>query len=514
MRLRVGLICLSLFSSFPVAFAATPPKFGNTCAKAGLTQNYNGLKFTCIKSGKKLVWDKGTIFKKVLPTPSASPTPSLIPTPSLSPSPNPTMSPSPTPTISIQPKESPNPAILRLESNKLRLDPSICKLKEVSKNRAEWPIGNGTAFPFNPTQLPIKGEINVAAVFVDWEDLPGTREDYDFYQQQLSQYQNFYWMTSEHKLKFKIVSSSKWFRIPGTYSDYTIRANEEPQFGPGGEKKQKFYDAAVAASDANTDFKGMDIVILVIPRGKSVFERGPHEFSFIHNAFLKTQEGNIFNVAAAGDFFLTSPGQPPWVYYVHETGHMIGIPHQANEDLNKPGVALQDVLPLGGWDIMSNQMGASRTISSWLRWYAGWLDDSQVVCISTESISDNLFELVPINTVGGEVKSVVIKISNELAIVVESRRFDSTFDLVSRNLKDGVIVYTVDATKGSAQGSQRLLSPRDITKYLYEENTYQFHSELDVIMSKGDVIEYRGIRIEALLTGGDSDFIRVIRTVS
>ena len=482
-KLVVGLIVLLTLSTLP-AFSANPPKPGLTCSKQGFTKKYKGKKYTCIKNGKRLIWNKGVAIKL-----------------------------STTPTVTPKAKDSPDPADLSLVSNKLRLDASICKLKEVSKNRAEWPIGNGTAFPFNPTHLPIKGEINVAAVFLDWADLQGTRKDYDFYQQQLLMFESFYWMVSEHKLKFKIYSSGDWFRIPGSYSEYTINANEEPQFGPGGEKKQKFYDAAVSASDASVDYKSADIVFLIIPRGKSVFERGPHEFSFINNAFLRTQEKDIYDIAAAGDFFLASPGQPPWVYYVHETGHMIGIPHQANEDMNKPGVALQEVLPFGGYDIMSNQMGTSRTINSWLRWYAGWLDDSQVICVTNESISDNYFELNPINKVDGKVESLVIKMSDELALVVESRRYDPNFDLKSKNLKDGLIVYTVDARKSSGQGSQTLLSPRDITKYLYEENTYQFKNELDVILSGGDFIEYKGVKIEGILTGGNSDFIRVTRTI-
>lgn len=44
--------------------APTTPKAGTNCTKVGLKQNYAGKKFTCIKSGKKLVWDKGVAIKK------------------------------------------------------------------------------------------------------------------------------------------------------------------------------------------------------------------------------------------------------------------------------------------------------------------------------------------------------------------------------------------------------------------------------------------------------------------
>ena len=58
------------------AMAANPPKPGAICTKVGLTQNYNGMKYTCTKSGKKLVWDKGS--KIFVPKTNVAPTPSPI----------------------------------------------------------------------------------------------------------------------------------------------------------------------------------------------------------------------------------------------------------------------------------------------------------------------------------------------------------------------------------------------------------------------------------------------------
>jgi len=67
-------------------------KQGSPCKKAGTTSAVNGLKYTCIKSGKKLVWSKGV--KVSLPTPPSTPTP--VPTPSVTPSATPTPTPTPT----------------------------------------------------------------------------------------------------------------------------------------------------------------------------------------------------------------------------------------------------------------------------------------------------------------------------------------------------------------------------------------------------------------------------------
>jgi len=59
----------------PQASAATA-KAGATCTKLKATSIVKGKKFTCIKSGKKLIWDKGVLVKspvtKLTPTPGSS----------------------------------------------------------------------------------------------------------------------------------------------------------------------------------------------------------------------------------------------------------------------------------------------------------------------------------------------------------------------------------------------------------------------------------------------------------
>lgn len=73
-------IVLLLSLSSPVHAAA--PKAGTKCTKLGMTAIAAGKKYTCIKSGKNLVWDKGVAVKKPAPVPSANPSPSETPTPS------------------------------------------------------------------------------------------------------------------------------------------------------------------------------------------------------------------------------------------------------------------------------------------------------------------------------------------------------------------------------------------------------------------------------------------------
>jgi hypothetical protein len=90
-KICVFVIAGSLLTSTSASAVA---KQGSVCKKAGITSTVNGLKFTCIKSGKKLVWGKGVSVKKAAPKPSTAPTPTPIATPT----PTPTTTPTPTPT--------------------------------------------------------------------------------------------------------------------------------------------------------------------------------------------------------------------------------------------------------------------------------------------------------------------------------------------------------------------------------------------------------------------------------
>lgn len=57
--LSVALLVLSV--STPLAHSAVTP--GDKCTKSGMKQTYKGTVYTCIKSGKKLVWNEGTKLK-------------------------------------------------------------------------------------------------------------------------------------------------------------------------------------------------------------------------------------------------------------------------------------------------------------------------------------------------------------------------------------------------------------------------------------------------------------------
>ena len=58
-RIVAFLLVLALFIATPILPANAAAKAGAKCNKAGITSVASGKTFTCIKSGKKLAWDKG-----------------------------------------------------------------------------------------------------------------------------------------------------------------------------------------------------------------------------------------------------------------------------------------------------------------------------------------------------------------------------------------------------------------------------------------------------------------------
>ena len=77
-KARALALCLLLIL-FPSSPASAAVKSGDKCTKLTATTIVSGKKYTCIKSGKKLIWSKGVVQKKPASTASAQPIPKFVP---------------------------------------------------------------------------------------------------------------------------------------------------------------------------------------------------------------------------------------------------------------------------------------------------------------------------------------------------------------------------------------------------------------------------------------------------
>jgi len=91
-RQLIAIGCLVILTTTQVSASAVV-KAGAKCTKAGAVSTIAGKKFTCIKSGSKLVWNKG-IAVKAAPKPEATPVFKPV-----EPTPSPTQTPTPPPVV-------------------------------------------------------------------------------------------------------------------------------------------------------------------------------------------------------------------------------------------------------------------------------------------------------------------------------------------------------------------------------------------------------------------------------
>ena len=159
--MRIGVIGLSLILSISLipAYSSTAPKAGAICSKQGTSKTHQGKKFTCIKSGKKLVWNRGVLINKALPV--ATPIPSSTSTPSTSPSTSPSASPSASPSPTASATNS--PIILNwdnislnfgeISSNVYRKYESFLDISYKSNLKVNIFVGPNTK-PNNPNPIP------------------------------------------------------------------------------------------------------------------------------------------------------------------------------------------------------------------------------------------------------------------------------------------------------------------------------------------------------------------------
>ena len=119
---RIALVLSFVFLFWiPAVSEAGNPVSGGKCPKAGLIQIYSSKKFTCIKLAKKLVWDKGSVIKSLVPKPT----------------PTPTLTPTPTPTNSINQVPAKTPEQLRYEESLQEFQK--ISMKSYKTIRDNWP---------------------------------------------------------------------------------------------------------------------------------------------------------------------------------------------------------------------------------------------------------------------------------------------------------------------------------------------------------------------------------------
>ena len=393
--------------------------------------------------------------------------------------------------------------------------------------RPAGPVG----FPPPAWAAPSVGTLRVAVLFVDFPDAQAAHTTQQEADLGLPFTEKYLMDMSNGKLDIEFVPLHKWLRTEFDYQFYA-------EHGSAGVKRE-----AIRLADPDFDFTGFHALMLIRPSthfGDGLAERSTW-----------TEEGTIPTTTQINAFPLDQPRELyPWpMVGAHELTHNIGP-----VDLYSFDPTLRDnPRPPEGKRWVEAQIGLMglwaffpapeedprlahdwihpdgvRTTShdfylqapemlAWIRWQLGWLDSSQIRCLTDEA--EATITLYPIAFPGANPAMLAIPVSETELIVIESRRrigYDAGEDYEAPDgarttfpvlADEGVLVYTVDASLGNGQRPIRIVS--------YAGNSYgankPLHFNESPFLREGQSITIGEYTITVQSTYYDSDVITITK---
>jgi hypothetical protein len=482
---------------------------------------YQNKTYTCTKSGKKLVWNKGIVVKKQ--TQSPTPTPSVTKSSdNLSNSPcdslnrvivnaagefwclkigdtlrwsknNQTPTPTPTPTTVGRAKQKTSPVTY--------MPPSMpsgriedCKIKEVSRSAGS---GARSGFPrIDPPLYANSGIVKWALVPIDFRDLPGEADFMNRVQEQMELSSAWIEMVTEGKVKIVWQVQKDWIRLPGVSKDYEVALSgtvQRPEIA-------NLWNTFMFESDKVVNYRDVQAVHFVLPKNQTVLGEAAKGYAWdpVVRDYTTNEGSKIGFFTIPGVFYDRSDiGRTYWSYWVKEYTRGLGAGVIGAQRVSSS---------FQTYDIQGSTDG-ERELTAWFRFLLGWLPDEKIYCQQASNISTLDVTLVPlpVNSKSG-IKMVVIPLSDSKAIIIESRR-ETKFACLTPTQRNGVLVYLYDAKFGNTEEFFTAIVPsgRNVERY-----SCAAVPSVDPLLHEGELVTFEGVTIQLLLHG-DFDRIRISR---
>jgi hypothetical protein len=525
--MRALPIILSILLLATAAQAATAPKAGSACKKAGQTITASGKKFTCVKSGKKLVWNKGVATATPLRTPvaTASPEPtvtaSATPTPTKTPEPKPLVAGDPCLVIGTTVNNSAGYLECRDVANNqkkyFQLSNSIADLPaqtsplpfetcRVPDQRTSKISQEAIAYPITWSPLKRTGPIKVLFIPFDFSDFPGSGNPTAIYSQDMSKFKEWIKWYSNGMRSVQIETSEKWIRASqpsNAYAEYLGHAKSSNSIA---------FEMLLKDSENVFDYTGIDAVFLIFPPEIKTF---PTEST--RSAGILTNKGrmNIGIYATGSSLFYQK--QELWFWLTHELLHAWGIAQHAPAN---PGTL----------HISTGTPGPGQSLISWDAMTLDWAKKEDLWCTNLSNLSSSEVTLVPMEREQQGVRAAMINLAPSRTLIIESHRKDKWGKFSAGTY--GVTAYIVD-TRFNTDRSGENNGTDDFkgTKYTRAANFIEFNvnhgpyrsqwystegQDFGIInlfsknyfLYEGESFTFEGVTVK-LVKSGDNDTIQI-----
>lgn len=515
----IVLLVLFTFSFIPV-YSATPPKAGSVCSKRGITQNNQGKKFTCVKSGKKLIWDKGVLMHKFQPVPEPIPVNQRI---------------AKGKTCQIVGEKFKNrkgflecraifnnrkiyfqlTSTLKSINNPTSPDSlETCQLKDQRpvQHAFDWQQFRAVAFPAVPeSNFKNSGSEKIVVVGIDFKDAPGTGTPQIMLNDIIKNSTEWIDWYSNRKLKFNFVTHNEWIRAP-----HESQELKSAEVGADAQITDLIKTEYISAIDRVINLEGAVAIWIIYPDSIDKIYAESQNRSYGNPIAIKNGSISPAMLAIGKETYLGH--RLPWLYFVHETMHGQGL----------MGHSPQWPYIFG---IMNNEYSASHNLNGWESLVMGWATPQNIYCVDYKNLTRTKITLVPIEREQLGVSTVLIKISDSKVLAIESHRVDKWSPLQIPGLY-GVATYVIDlATDNNAN----ITTPTGVYQKVLNVNhglspvraplipgfenfgTYLINgigvaggneTDLNVMLYLGETFTSEGVKI-SLIGSGDNDIIQI-----
>lgn len=404
-------IVLLLSLSSPVHAAA--PKPGTACKKVGQTSTSSGVKYTCVKSAKKLLWDKGVVVKKATPSPTPTTEPSAQSKNSLA----------------TDSRITPLSALTPIQS---------CKTEDKTPDYA-WggKILHRNGFPRPVISVAGEKTAKILVVPIIFKDLPFREEkiqrgqifssDLDLLNETIPLIKESFKVLSVQRFEVQIDVLPK--------SQWLVFDRDNPFSGVWGVDNFTTLMEMIEKEKPDFNFDGYDTFAFISGNGiPGQMGLGSAQASFQR---VKNSQSGFMNAT------LMLGGITNTTLWVHEFGHSLFsfedlyLFSQASSGTTRQ--KLGDVSVPSKWDLMSDSTKVS--LLGWNRFLIGWLYDSEVRCISEQKSS---IHYLSNRETSNDTKLLTINLAPGVTLAAEAKNASGT--------DKGLLLYLINTHTSHGEG--------------------------------------------------------------
>jgi M6 family metalloprotease-like protein len=442
------LVTLSLVSA--PSFAAV--KAGAKCTKAGSTATASGKKFTCIKSGKNLVWNKGVAIKAAAPKPSSTPE-------------------TKTEVKNLLASDS------RIAPTSVLTSIATCKTVDITPDYRESGLRHRNGFPRPPEAITGKKTGKILVIPMSFVDIPFYAEKVLRGQVMSSDVELLNEVIPRVKEGFKTASSGRFELIIDVLpkSEWWTFDIENPLSGVWGTDNISRILELIRKYKSDFVFDGYDSYVFLTGNG-TMTSQG-----------LGTAQGDLaikVENSKTGTFnaMYIAGGLQQATLWVHELGHsFFGLEdlYLFSEVFSGSSSNRSELGVPMGWDLMasSNRGG----LLEWNKFLMGWIEDSEVRCLTDQKSSVHYLSDAD-NT--RDPKLLTINLSPGVTLAAEVR--------IGSGVEKGLLLYIINTYQNAGEGP--ILSQKAVITKGQSKNMFGW--QFSVIDSNEDGVLFEVVKTD------------------